>query len=61
MVGITTMSSSVAPLKESPAFINAITMFANPIVGILVGAHFDVVGVACQRSGSGAVEALHID
>lgn len=54
MVGITTMSSSVAPLKESPAFINAITMFANPIVGILVGALFTAV----LQSASAAVGIL---
>ncbi|MEE3450185.1 MAG: Na/Pi cotransporter family protein [Acutalibacteraceae bacterium] len=54
MVGISTMSASVAPLKESEAFINLLTMFANPIVGILVGALFTAV----LQSASAAVGIL---
>ena len=54
MVGISTMSASVAPLKESEAFINLLTMFANPFVGILVGALFTAV----LQSASAAVGIL---
>lgn len=54
MVGISTMSASVAPLAESPAFISLLTMFANPFVGILVGAVFTAV----LQSASAAVGIL---
>ena len=54
MVGISTMSASVAPLKESEAFISLLTMFANPFVGILVGALFTAV----LQSASAAVGIL---
>jgi len=36
MFGMSVMSSSVAPLKESEAFINIITEFSNPLLSILV-------------------------
>ena len=54
MVGISTMSASVAPLKESEAFIKLLTMFANPFLGILVGALFTAV----LQSASAAVGIL---
>ena len=54
MVGISSMSESVAPLKENPAFINLLTMFANPLVGILVGTLFTAV----LQSASAAVGIL---
>ncbi|WP_286209337.1 Na/Pi cotransporter family protein [Dubosiella newyorkensis] len=37
MIGMQTMSGSVAPLKESEVFINALTSFNNPILGIGFG------------------------
>ena len=37
MYGMTLMKDSVAPLKDSPVFAEVITMFNNPIFGILVG------------------------
>lgn len=37
MTGMTAMSAAVAPLKESPFFIEALSSFEHPIVGILVG------------------------
>ena len=57
MVGISSMSESVAPLKESPAFINLLTMFANPLVGILVGALFTAVLQSASAS-VGILQAL---
>lgn len=43
MVGIDTMSSSMAPLKESDAFREILTRFSNPFLGILAGAAFTAV------------------
>ena len=37
MYGMTAMSGAVAPLKESQAFIDILTKFSNPLLGILVG------------------------
>lgn len=37
MFGMQTMSGAVAPLKESEAFTNMLTMFSNPLAGILLG------------------------
>ena len=54
MFGMQTMSGSVSPLKESPAFINLMTEFSNPLIGILVGAVF----TAILQSASAAVGIL---
>ena len=37
MLGMQTMSGAVSPLKESERFISALTMFSNPVAGILAG------------------------
>ncbi len=37
MVGMQMMSNAVAPLQESPDFTTRITMFSNPVLGILLG------------------------
>ena len=37
MTGITAMSDSVIPLRNSPAFINFLTTFKSPFLGILIG------------------------
>jgi phosphate:Na+ symporter len=54
MFGIDTMSSAVAPLKESADFINILTVFSNPLLGVLVGALFACV----LQSASAAVGVL---
>ncbi len=54
MFGMQTMSGSVEPLKESPAFIELMTSFAHPLIGILVGAVF----TAILQSASAAVGIL---
>lgn len=43
MVGMQTMSGAVSPLKTNPHFVNALTMFKNPLLGILVGIAFTAV------------------
>ena len=37
MFGMQAMSAAVAPLRDSPAFLKALTAFSNPLIGILVG------------------------
>ena len=38
IIGMELMSDSVAPLAEVPEFTNILTLFTNPILGILMGA-----------------------
>lgn len=38
MYGMTLMGDAVSPLKDVPEFRNILTMFENPILGVLVGA-----------------------
>lgn len=54
MFGMQSMSGAVSPLRESPVFLNVLTTFSNPIVGILVGAAFTAV----LQSASAAVGIL---
>ncbi|MBR5343377.1 MAG: Na/Pi cotransporter family protein [Oscillospiraceae bacterium] len=54
MFGMKTMSGAVEPLKESPLFIEMMTEFSNPLIGILVGAVF----TAILQSASAAVGIL---
>ena len=54
MYGMQAMSSAVAPLKQSPAFISILTSFSNPLLGILVGAAFTSI----LQSASAAVGIL---
>lgn len=54
MTGMQTMSGAVVPLKESPVFVDMITMFSNPIAGILVG----IVFTAIMQSASATVGVL---
>ncbi|MBQ9902145.1 MAG: Na/Pi cotransporter family protein [Clostridia bacterium] len=54
MVGMSNMSGAVDPLKESPAFIEILTMFSNPVIGILVG----IVFTAILQSASASVGIL---
>ena len=57
MYGMMLMSSSVAPLSDSPAFMNALTAFNNPILGVLVGL---VVTAVIQSSAAsiGMMQAI---
>ena len=54
MFGMQTMSGAVEPLKESSGFIELMTSFSNPLIGILVGAVF----TAILQSASAAVGIL---
>ena len=54
MFGMQDMSGAVAPLKSDPGFLQMMTAFSNPILGILVGAAFTAV----LQSASAAVGIL---
>ncbi len=54
MTGMQTTSSSVAVLKENPRFINGLTMFSNPAMGILIG----ILITAVLQSASASVGIL---
>lgn len=59
MTGMQTMSGAVSPLKESPVFINMLTMFSNPIIGILVGIAFTAV-LQSASATVGVLQALSV-
>ena len=54
MFGMSAMSSAVAPLKESPSFIQLLTAFSHPLLGILVG----ILITSVLQSASAAVGIL---
>ena len=54
MVGMQTMSGAVEPLRENEIFVSMLTMFSNPLMGILVG----IVFTAILQSASAAVGVL---
>ena len=54
MFGMQDMSGAVAPLKSDPNFLQMMTAFSNPLLGILVGAAFTAV----LQSASAAVGIL---
>ena len=54
MYGMQIMSGAVAPLKENQQFIDMLTTFSNPVLGILFGAVF----TAILQSASAAVGIL---
>lgn len=54
MFGMSTMSGAIAPLREDPNFINFLTSFTNPVLGVLIG----LVVTAVIQSASAAVGIL---
>ena len=54
MYGMSAMSGAVAPLKEDQGFINLLTSFSNPLIGIAVG----IVFTSLLQSASAAVGIL---
>lgn len=59
MFGMKYMSSSVSGLRNSPLFIDLLTNFSNPLVGILVGALFTAV-IQSASAAVGILQALSI-
>lgn len=56
-IGMDMMSSSMEPLRESALFISMITRFANPAIGILVGALFTAL-IQSSSASLGILQAL---
>lgn len=54
MMGMQTMSGAVEPLRENEYFVSMLTMFSNPLMGILVG----IVFTAVLQSASAAIGVL---
>ena len=59
MVGMQTMSGAMSPLKENPHFVNLLTAFTNPALGILVGIVFTAVLQSASAS-IGILQALSV-
>ena len=59
MYGMQGMSSAVAPLKESESFLRLMTMFENPILGILVGTLITAV-LQSNSASVGILQALSV-
>ena len=59
MTGMQTMSGAVTPLRESKVFIDMLTMFSNPIAGILVGIAFTAV-LQSASATVGVLQALSV-
>ena len=59
MTGMQTMSGAVSPLKDSQVFINMLTMFSNPLIGILVGIAFTAV-LQSASATVGVLQALSV-
>ncbi len=58
-IGMGMMSDSMKPLRESEMFVNLVTQFSNPLVGILVGAVFTAI-IQSSSASVGILQALAI-
>lgn len=56
-MGMDMMGNAMAPLQESQAFIQFMTTFKNPLVGILIGAAFTAV-IQSSSASVGILQAL---
>ena len=57
MTGMAAMSDAVAGLKEVPEFTNILTLFSNPVLGVLVGAGLTAV-IQSSSAAVGILQAL---
>lgn len=57
MFGMDTMSAAVQPLADVPQFTHILTMFSNPILGMLAGAIFTAV-IQSSSASVGILQAL---
>lgn len=57
MMGMQTMSGAVSPLKQNETFVNTLTMFKNPFLGILIGILFTAILQSASAS-IGILQAL---
>ena len=56
-IGMDMMSSSMAPLRESQTFVDLMTKFTNPLMGILAGAIFTAI-IQSSSASVGILQAL---
>jgi len=59
MFGMDMMSSSVEGLRDNETFTNLLTMFSNPIMGILVGTLFTAI-IQSSSASVGVLQALSL-
>ena len=59
MYGMSTMSDAVSPLRDSQVFIDALTSFSNPLLGILAGLLFTSV-IQSASAAVGILQALAV-
>ena len=57
MVGMSMMSDSVAPLKDNEAFKSILTMFSNPVLGIIAGIILTVI-IQSSSASVGILQAM---
>lgn len=58
-IGMDMMSTSMMPLRDSEAFVNIMTKFSNPFLGILAGAVFTAI-IQSSSASVGILQALAI-
>nr|WP_317323483.1 Na/Pi cotransporter family protein [uncultured Flavonifractor sp.] len=58
-IGMEMMSSAMEPLREWPAFVNIVSTFSNPLIGILVGALFTAL-IQSSSASVGILQALAV-
>ena len=56
-IGLGMMSDAMVPMRDSEVFVNALTSFSNPIIGIVVGAIFTAV-IQSSSASVGILQAL---
>ena len=56
-MGMDMMGTAMEPLQQSEAFINLMTQFSNPLIGILVGAVFTAI-IQSSSASVGILQAL---
>lgn len=59
MTGMQMMSGAVEPLRSNQVFVNLLTMFSNPVMGILVGILFTAV-IQSASAAVGVLQALSV-
>ena len=56
-IGMDMMSTAMVPLRDMPAFVDLMTQFSNPVLGILAGAVFTAI-IQSSSASVGILQAL---
>lgn len=59
LIGMSTMSSAMSPLRDNEAFVSIMTNFTNPVYGILAGAVFTAI-IQSSSASIGILQALAV-